>query len=109
MSYSPLGEQAGGKRRQPSVAVPPAEGPPRKRKLRQRGKKKAKKADSDGWQEPVKTATPQVAQKSQPVESRNPYEVLAEEPTPETAEVGLNPPEKDQAPDSYRKEVDAAA
>ena len=76
---------------------------PKKRKLRQRGKKKVKKADSDRWQKPMKTATPQVAQKSQPIKSRNLYEGLAEEPTPETAEIGLNPPEKDQASGNSRK------
>ena len=82
---APLANYSVGKRGQPSVAAPPAEGPQAKAKPQKRGRKKKKKAttDSEGWQQPGRTAAPVVARPTQPIESSNRYGALTNLPETE--------------------------
>ena len=95
LSHTPLGaqEKEVGKRRRPSVAAPPAEGPPKKSRLCRRGKSTPEKLDPDGWQSPKKTVQARTTPSSQPVESHNYYETLSES----SIDSEHSPPEKEEA------------
>ena len=65
-----------GKRVQPSVAAPPAEGRNRPKRSRKRGKKKKTVVDAEGWCHPAKTAPPPVVEARPGLALSNTYHPL---------------------------------
>ena len=95
MQETPPASSAVGKRGQPSVAAPPAEGPQTTLKSRKWGQRK-KGTDCEGWQQPSRIATPTAVEPAQQIESANQYGVL--ESLPDTVTDATAPEQEAASP-----------